>query len=175
VPPAQEGVYAYEDKLKKLRKLFYVDMPEQTGDTPPTLGQWLDEMARAQRRIGTPGLPFWRDLSLIFIRYKYLLEKSGAIPPVKVNGTQVATLARNPAQAAAEQQELAEAARTAQILARHVPRGMEDQHRRPRHDQEVARQGARHADLAAADRRAGQAGGHPDGATRQGQARRRPR
>jgi hypothetical protein len=117
VPPAQEGAYKYEDKLKKLRKLFYVDMPEQTGDTPPTLGQWLDEMARAQRRIGTPGLPFWRDLSQIFIRYKYLLEKSGSIPPVKVNGTQVATLARNPAQAAAEQQELAEAARTAQILA----------------------------------------------------------
>lgn len=121
VPPAQEGVYAYQDKLKKLRKLFYVDMPEQTGDTPPTLGQWLDEMARAQRRIGTPGLPFWRDLSQIFIRYKYLLEKSGGIMPVEVNGSAVATLARNPAQAAAEQQELAEAARTAQILAAMFP------------------------------------------------------
>ncbi|MDI3563551.1 portal protein [Bradyrhizobium sp. Arg816] len=121
VPPAQEGAYKYEDKLHKLRKLFYVDMPEQTGDTPPTLGQWLDEMARAQRRIGTPGLPFWRDLSQIFIRYKYLLEKSGAIPPVEVKGTKVATLARNPAQAAAEQQELAEAARTAQILGAMFP------------------------------------------------------
>jgi hypothetical protein len=121
VPPAQEGAYKYEDKLHKLRKLFYVDMPEQTGDTPPTLGQWLDEMARAQRRIGTPGLPFWRDLSQIFIRYKYLLEKAGAIMPIKVDGKMVATLARNPAQAAAEQQELAEAARTAQILGAMFP------------------------------------------------------
>jgi hypothetical protein len=42
-PPANPENYAYEQKLKKLRKLFYVDLPEQTGDTPPTLGQWLDE------------------------------------------------------------------------------------------------------------------------------------
>jgi hypothetical protein len=120
-PAANPENYAYEQKLKKLRKLFYVDLPEQTGDTPPTLGQWLDEMARAQRRIGTPGLPFWRDLSQIFIRYKYLLEKSGAIAPMEVKGTKVATLAENPAQAAADQQELAEAARTAQILGGMFP------------------------------------------------------
>jgi hypothetical protein len=120
-PPANPENYAYEQKLKKLRKLFYVDLPEQTGDTPPTLGQWLDEMARAQRRIGTPGMPFWRDLSQIFIRYKYLLEASKAIAPVQVNGTSVATLPRNPAQAAAQQQELAEAARTAQILGGMFP------------------------------------------------------
>jgi hypothetical protein len=121
VPPAQEGAYKYEDKLKKLRKLFYVDMPEQTGDTPPTLGQWLDEMARAQRRIGTPGLPFWRDLSQIFIRYKYLLEKSGAIAADQGQRHAGGDAARNPAQAAAEQQELAEAARTAQILGAMFP------------------------------------------------------
>jgi hypothetical protein len=116
-PPAQTANYAYVDKLKKLRKLFYVDMPEQTGDTPPTLGQWLDEMARAQRRLGTPGLPFWREgPAAIFTRFKYLLEASGAIVPIKVDGRAVATLPRNPAQAAAENQELAEAARTAQIV-----------------------------------------------------------
>jgi hypothetical protein len=117
VPPANRAAYAYEDKIRKLRKLFYVDMPEQTGDTPPTLGQWLDEMARAQRRLGTPGLPFWREgPAQIFLRFKYLLEASGAIKPVEVDGRAVAMLPRNPAQAAAEQQELAEAARTAQIL-----------------------------------------------------------
>jgi hypothetical protein len=120
-PPAQPENYAYEQKLKKLRKLFYVDLPEQSGDTPPTLGQWLDEMARAQRRIGTPGMPFWRDVSQIFIRYKYLLEASKAIQPVQVDGRNVATLPRNPAQLAAQQQELAEAARTAQILGGMFP------------------------------------------------------
>jgi len=116
VPPPNTENYSYETKVKKLRKLFYVDLPEQTGDTPPTLGQWLDEMARAQRRIGTPGMPFWRDLSQIFIRYKYLLEKSKAIEPITVDGRQVAMLPRNPAQASAQTQELAEAARTGQII-----------------------------------------------------------
>ena len=120
-PPANPANYAYEQKLKKLRKLFYVDLPEQTGDTPPTLGQWLDEMARAQRRIGTPGLPFWRDLSQIFIRYKYLLERSGAIKPIQVDGRAVSMLPRNPAAAAAQQQELAEAARAAQIMGAMFP------------------------------------------------------
>jgi hypothetical protein len=120
-PAANPENYAYESKLKKLRKLFYVDLPEQTGDTPPTLGQWLDEMARAQRRIGTPGLSFWRDLSQIFIRYKYLLEKSNAIQAIQVDGRAVAMLPQNPAQAAAEQQELAEAARTAQIMGGMFP------------------------------------------------------
>lgn len=120
-PAAQVGNYAYEDKLKKLRKLFYVDLPEQSGDTPPTRAQWLDEAARAQRRIGTPGMPFWRDLSQIFIRYKYLLEKSQAIKPVQVDGRAVSTQPLNPTQAAAKLQQLAEAANTAQTLGGMFP------------------------------------------------------
>jgi hypothetical protein len=115
-PPANPANYAYEQKLKKLRKLFYVDLPEQTGDTPPTRAQWMDEAARAQRRIGTPGMPFWRDLAQIFIRYKYLLEKSGAIRAVQVDGRAVSTQPLNPTQAAAKLQALAEAANTAATL-----------------------------------------------------------
>ncbi len=120
-PPANVGNYAYEDKLKKLRKLFYVDLPEQSGDTPPTRAQWLDEAARAQRRIGTPGMPFWRDLAQIFIRYKYLLEKSQAIEPVQVDGRAVSTQPLNPTQAAAKLQSIAEAANTAATLGGMFP------------------------------------------------------
>src|SRR6202000_43878 len=83
---------------------------------PPTRAQWLDESARAQRRIGTPGMPFWRDLAQIFIRFKYLLEKSGAINPVEVDGRAVSTQPLNPTQAAAKLQRLAEAANTAATL-----------------------------------------------------------
>jgi hypothetical protein len=120
-PPANPENYAYQNKLKKLQKLFYVDLPEQSGDTPPTATQWLDERARMQRRIGTPGLPFWRDLSQIFIRYKYLLETSKAILPIQVDGRAVSMLPRNPAQAAAKLQAVAEAARTAQTLGAMFP------------------------------------------------------
>src|SRR6185437_7411733 len=118
----ESGIYAVDDKVKHLRKLFYVDYPEQTGDTPPTLGQWMDELARAQRRIGTPGLTFWWEgPAKIFLRFKYLLEARGVIAPAKVNGKAVALVPSNPAQRAAEQQEIATAVRAIQILGQAFP------------------------------------------------------
>lgn len=122
VPPANPAAYAYEDKLKKLRKLFYVDHPEQTGDTPPTAAQWYDEIARSQRRMGIPGLSFWREgPAKIFQRFQHLLEQSGAITPMKVDGRAVATLPRNPTQAAAEMQEVANFAKAVQLLGGAFP------------------------------------------------------
>ena len=113
-PPPEVGNYQYEEKLRNLRKLFFVDHPEQSGDTPPTATQWMDELARAQRRLGTPGLSFWREgPAAYFLRYKHLLEVAGVIAPLKVDGRAVATLPRNPAQAAAEQQEIV---KTMQLL-----------------------------------------------------------
>jgi hypothetical protein len=121
-PPPDAAIYQHEEMEHRLRKLFFIDYPEQTGDTPPTLGQWLDEMARAQRRIGTPGMSFWREgPAKIFLRFKYLLEAAGAIEPVKVDGKIVALLPYNPAQRAAEQQEIATATQAAQILAQMFP------------------------------------------------------
>jgi Bacteriophage head to tail connecting protein len=121
-PPPDVANYATQEMEHQLRKGFYVDYPEQTGDTPPTLGQWLDEMARAQRRIGTPGLPFWREVCMpIFLRFKYLLEKAGAIQPIKVDGKSVSLRPYNPAQRAAEQQEIATATQFAQIMSQMFP------------------------------------------------------
>ena len=122
VPPANPANYAYEDRLRKLRKLFFVDLPEQTGDTPPTAAQWYDEMARAQRRIGVPGLSFWREgPSKIFLRFQHLLEQAGMIKPLRVDGRAVATLPRNPAQAAAEMQEVATAVKYLSITGPAFP------------------------------------------------------
>ena len=121
-PPPEVANFQYEEKLKKLRKLFYVDYPEQTGDTPPTLGQWLDEMARAQRRVGMPGMSFWEEgPKEIFERFKYLLEVAGKIMPLRADGRTVATLARNPAQAAAEQQEVGMAIKAVQFFGAAFP------------------------------------------------------
>lgn len=121
-PPPEVANYQYTEKVHNLRKLHFVDFPEQTGDTPPTLGQWLDEMARAQRRVGTPGLPFWREgPAQFFLRFKHVLEVSGAIRPIQVDGRAVATMPRNPAQAAAEQQEVGMAIKAAQFLAAIFP------------------------------------------------------
>jgi hypothetical protein len=121
-PPPEAANYAYEEKEHRLRKGFYVDFPQQSGDTPPTLGQWLDEMARAQRRIGRPGLPFFREgPAQIFIRFKYLMEASGAVRPIKIDGKTISLMPYNPAQRAAEQQEIAMAVHGLQLCAQFWP------------------------------------------------------
>lgn len=121
-PPANAENYAYEDKVHRLKRGFYVDFPEQTGKTPPTLGQWLDEMARVQRRIGTPGMSFWREgPAQYFLRFKYLLEAAGTIAPLKVDGKAVSARPMNPAQRAAEQQEIAMAVRFLELSAQFFP------------------------------------------------------
>lgn len=121
-PPSNPADYQYEEKEKRLRRGFFVDFPEQTGDTPPTLGQWLDEMARAQRRIGRPGLAFWREgPAKIFLRFKFLLERVGSIQEIKVDGKAVSLMPYNPTQRAAEQQEIAMAVHGLQIAAQMWP------------------------------------------------------
>ena len=104
---------AIEDRL---RRKFFLGFPQQKGKTPPTATQWIDEMIEKQRRIGTPGMPFWKEgPAQIFLRFKHLLEKRGRIEPVKVNGKMVSLEPYNPAQRAAEQQEVAMALRFLQI------------------------------------------------------------
>jgi hypothetical protein len=121
-PPPEAANYAYEDKEHRLKKMFYVDFPQQTGDTPPTLGQWLDEMARAQRRIGRPGLPFWREgPAKIFQRFKYIEEKRGKIQKVKIDNKTISLVPFNPAQRAAEQQEISMAVQFLQLGGQFFP------------------------------------------------------
>lgn len=121
-PPPNVANFQYEEKIHSLRKLFFVDLPEQTGDTPPTATQWMDELARTQRRIGTPGLPFWFEFcAASFTRFKYLLEAAGKIAPLKSDGRAIATLPRNPTQAAADMQEVATAMKAAQFCAAIFP------------------------------------------------------
>jgi hypothetical protein len=121
-PPANAANYVYQDKEHRLKRLFFVDFPEQTGDTPPTLGQWLDEMARAQRRIGTSGLSFWREgPAQYFSRFKYILERKGVIQRLAARGGVVSTRPMNPTQRAAEQQEIAMAVRFLELMSQFFP------------------------------------------------------
>ncbi len=122
-PSVDREMFTIDNMEKRLRKLFFVDYPEQSGDTPPTAAQWFDELARAQRRMGTPGMSFWREgPRAIFLRYKFLLERAGTIKPLQdKSGRAISTQPYNPAQRAAEQQEIATATQCAQILGQMFP------------------------------------------------------
>jgi hypothetical protein len=119
----EPAIFQLEDMEHRMRRLFYIDFPEQSGDTPPTLGQWLDQMARAQRRIGTPGMAFWREgPAAYFTRYKYLMERAGVVKRLQgKNGGMIATTPMNPAQRAAEQQEIATMQQCIQICGQAFP------------------------------------------------------
>lgn len=125
--PLDAAYFDVQMRKRNVRKLHYVDFPEQLGKTPPTLGQWLDEMVKAQKRIGTPGYAFWREFPHdVFIRFKYLAEMRGDIQPLLVKGPdgterRVSLQAYNPAQRAQENQDVLTAMQLAQFLAAIFP------------------------------------------------------
>jgi hypothetical protein len=108
---------------QRIRRLHFVDTPEQKGKTPPTREQWLDEMAMAQRRIGTPGLLFWREFPAgVFNRFKYLFTARGSIQPITVNQKQVALVPYNPTEAAQDHQEVQVAGQLLQAANSYFPK-----------------------------------------------------
>ena len=120
--PPDAAVYEQSSLEQRLRRLFFLDWPQQTGDTPPTATQWLDEMTMAQRRIGTPGRIFWDEFAAgTFTRFQYLLEKAGLVRPIKIDGKIAFLQPYNPAQLAAEQQEVAQFTRFVQITGAAFP------------------------------------------------------
>jgi hypothetical protein len=125
--PLDAAIFMNEETKRRVRRLHYVDFPEQKGKTPPTLGQWLDEMVEAQKKIGTPGYAFWREFPYeAFSRFKYIGEVRGNVRPVMAdlgNGRQAqASLhAYNPAQRAQENQEVLVASRLLQIAMATFP------------------------------------------------------
>ncbi|MBV8895528.1 MAG: hypothetical protein JO051_03375 [Acidobacteriaceae bacterium] len=115
-PPMDPAIYFSADIEQRVKRIFYLDYPEQRGKTPPTASQWLDEMTMRQQRIGTPGYAFWTEACAgTFIRFQYLLEKAGVIHEVNIDGKVIALSPYNPAQKSIEQQEVAMFARFVQI------------------------------------------------------------
>jgi hypothetical protein len=119
---ADLGFYTAADLERKIRRKFFADYPEQKGDTPPTATQWIDEMVRAQRRIGTPGLKFWDEgPRQIFRRFAWLLEKDGKLPELKISGTPISLTPNNPATQAQDNQKLQVATQLLGIVKSYFP------------------------------------------------------
>lgn len=99
--------YTASDLERRIRRKHFADYPEQKGDTPPTATQWVDEMLRAQRRIGTQGNKFWREGPReVFLRFTWLMEADGILGPLEVDGERVTLEPNNPATQAADAQKL---------------------------------------------------------------------
>lgn len=115
--------FVTEERLeKRIRRKFFADYPEQSGKTPPTATQWVDEMMRAQRRIGTPGENFWLvGPKAIFERFAWLCEKDGNLKPVMANGQRIPLVPQNPATLAQDHQKLQTALKLLEIAKGYFP------------------------------------------------------
>lgn len=103
----QVGYYTLADLERSIRRLHFADYPEQRGDTPPTATQWVDEMVRSQRRIGTPGAKLWQEGPCeIFKRFAFLAYERGEARKVEYDGKLVMLRPYNPAAKAQEHQEV---------------------------------------------------------------------
>ena len=120
--PPDVAIYDRSDVEQRIKRLHFLDYPDQLGKTPPSATQWLDQMTMAQRRIGTPGAVFWQEwCAAVFTRFNYLLAKRGYVTAIKHNGKQVSLTPVNPARKSADQQEVMQAARVMQIAAEAFP------------------------------------------------------
>lgn len=124
--PIDSALFDASQLERRVRRMHYVDFPEQLGKTPPTLGQWLDEMVEAQKKIGTPGYAFWREFPYeAFQRFRYLAEARAVVQPVEIDGNRMPLQAYNPAQRAQENQEVLTATRLLQIAGSAFPQTMQ--------------------------------------------------
>jgi hypothetical protein len=117
------GLFTVRDLERAIRRKHFADYPDQEGKTPPTATQWIDEMVKSQRRIGTPGQKFWAEgPAEYFLRFRYLLEKRGLIAPLKgKEGSAVSIRPSNPATKAQEQQEVQVGMRLVEIIRAGFP------------------------------------------------------
>lgn len=102
------GFYSEERFEERLRMAFYQDGPRQTGDTPPTASQWVDERRRVQQRLGKPSAPLWTEmLAPLIQRVEYLGVRSGRLQDaITLNGNQLTLLPISPQQKAHNQDQV---------------------------------------------------------------------
>jgi hypothetical protein len=122
--PIQAALFEVDHLQQRIKRLHYIDVPEQQGKTPPTATQWVDELVIRQRRIGTPGFAYWYEFPYeVFQRFRYLAEKRGVVKKPKDLGVpdNVSLRPYNPAERAQDTQEVSTAVRFAQIGAAIAP------------------------------------------------------
>ncbi|TXH13837.1 MAG: hypothetical protein E6R03_10560 [Hyphomicrobiaceae bacterium] len=81
------GYFQQNELRDEIKRGYYQDQPFQKGKTPPTAEQWLDEAARAARRMGAPAGRLVTEWQIpIYKRFAYLLGKRGILPKVELGG-----------------------------------------------------------------------------------------
>jgi hypothetical protein len=109
------ALITWADVERSVKRLWFVDRPEQLGKTPPTASQWLDQIVEMQKRIGLVGQRFWRDGPMAYFqRFKFILTSQGKL--TKLPDGIGALEPYNPAIKGQEWQEVQTAVRLLEIM-----------------------------------------------------------
>ncbi|MFP4004580.1 MAG: portal protein [Alphaproteobacteria bacterium] len=112
------GYFTKEDFELTIRRHYFQDQPIQRGKTPPTLGQWLDEAQRIQKRLGVPAAPMFAEFAAeVFLRFHRIKINRGQARDIKLkDGTVVQLVPVNPVQRAQKQEDVLLAVRLMEII-----------------------------------------------------------
>lgn len=96
-----------KDMQQDIKRALFQDKPQQSGDTPPTAAQWMDQKAEIARRMGAPiGRLTTEWQWAIFQRFAYMMEHRGKLPEVTLNGNIVRLRPQSPLVKAQRQQKV---------------------------------------------------------------------
>lgn len=113
------GYFTKEDFELTIRRQYFQDQPMQRGKTPPTLGQWLDEAQRIQKRLGVPAAPMFSEFAAeVYLRFYRIKINRGQAQDIKLqDGTIVQMVPVNPIRRAQKQEDVLLATRLLEIIA----------------------------------------------------------
>lgn len=106
------GYFERDTLEKNIKRATYQDRPEQTGDTPPTLGQWADMKAELARRRELPGARVIKEFVIpIWTRVERLMEERGDLEPIVYRDQAVKLKPKSPLLERAQEEEVSRAER----------------------------------------------------------------
>jgi hypothetical protein len=101
-----------------VKRALFQDKPDQTGKTPPTATQWIDERAMTERRLQLSRLRVYKEWVLpILDRFNHILTIRGDLPPLSIDGEIIDVSFENPITKTSDAEEVSASMQLAQAAA----------------------------------------------------------
>lgn len=118
---SQVVYFEQEDLRQRVRRALFQDKPIQRGETPPTLGQWLDEKTTNNRRMENPRDRIVSEGVMPWIkRFAWIEKEAGRLPEVKLDGSVIEVSIQSPLSKASDMEDVSVASQTMQIGAAYL-------------------------------------------------------
>jgi len=118
----REAFFKKDELQMAVKTALYQDAPIQKGDTPPTLGQWLDMKAMNSRRMVFPRARIHREWVMPLIhRFEWIMAKRGEIEDLNLDGRVVSIEPVSPLSRAADIDEVQAAQQVLDIVLSRLP------------------------------------------------------